>query len=139
MAGCFPERARGLNNICLFYLQLEQLWQLEHEVAVVALEASEVRQHLDTEMVVLADLEAKIKKYNNTLTTDQAKMSSFFVAIRQKQDAISNYKQKINNIVAITGVRRAEQPGGGGVHFRSPVKKHCKTFNSWFKSYNVIL
>lgn len=96
-------------TICLFRLQLEQLWQLEHEVAVVALEASEVRQHLDTQMVVLADLEAEIKKYNNTLTVDQAKMASFFVTIRQKQDAISNYKQKIYNIVAITGVRGAEK------------------------------
>lgn len=95
---------------CLFRLQLEQLWQLEHEVAVVALEASEIRQHLDTQTVVLTDLEAEIKKYNNTLTADQAKMSSFFLTIRQKQDAISNYKQKITNIVAITGVRGAENP-----------------------------
>lgn len=76
----------------------------------MALEASEVRQHLDTQTVVLADLEAEIKKYNNTLTADQAKMSSFFVTIRQKQDAISNYRQKIHNIVAITGVRGAEKP-----------------------------
>lgn len=74
----------------------------------MALEASEVRQHLDTQTVVLADLEAEIKKYNNTLTADQAKMSSFFVMIRQKQDTISNYKQKINNIAAITGVRALE-------------------------------
>lgn len=74
----------------------------------MALEASEVRQHLDTETVVLADLDAEIKKYNNTLTADQAKMSSFFVMIRQKQDTISNYKQKINNIAAITGVRALE-------------------------------
>lgn len=73
----------------------------------MALEASEVRQHLDTQTVVLADLEAEITKYNNTLTADHTKMSSFFVTIRQKQDAISNYKQKINNIVAITGVRGA--------------------------------
>lgn len=94
--------------LCLFRLQLEQFWQLEHEVAVVALEASEVRQHLDTQTVVLDDLEAEIKKYNNTLTADQAKMSSFFVTIRQKQDTISNYKQKINNIAAITGVRALE-------------------------------
>lgn len=74
----------------------------------MALEASEVRQHLDTQTVVLDDLEAEIKKYNNTLTADQAKMSSFFVTIRQKQDTISNYKQKINNIAAITGVRALE-------------------------------
>lgn len=92
--------------LCLSSLQLEQLWQLEHEVAVVALEASEVRQHLDTQTVVLTDLEAEIKKYNNTLTADQAKISSFFLMIRQKQDTISNCKQKINDIAAITGVRK---------------------------------
>lgn len=84
---------------------MEQLWQLEHEIAVVALEASEVRQHLDTQMVSLAALDAEINKYNNQLTADQAKISSFFVLIRQKQDAISNYKKKINDIVALTGVR----------------------------------
>lgn len=75
-------------------------------MAVVALEASEVRQHLDTQTVVLTNLEAEIKKYNNTLTADQAKVSSFFLMIRQKQDTISNYKQKINDIAAITGVRK---------------------------------
>lgn len=112
---------RGL-TICLFRLQLEQLWQLEHEVAVVALEASEVRQHLDTQTVVLADLEAEIKRYNNTLTADQAKMSSFYVTIRQKQDTISNFKQKINNIVAITGVRGAEKPAERDF-IKPPVKK----------------
>lgn len=110
--GMMSEQSWRLTT-CLFPLQLEQFWQLEHEVAVVTLEASEVRQHLDTQTVVLADLEAEIKKYNNTLTADQAKMSSFFVTIRQKQDIISNYKQKINNIVAITGVRGTKEPAEG--------------------------
>ncbi|XP_051240947.1 coiled-coil domain-containing protein 40 [Dicentrarchus labrax] len=83
--------------------KVSQLWQLENCVVVVGLESSKLSQHLDSLAHTQEALDKEIEKYNNLLTSNQAKISSFVMQIRQNQSTISSYTKKISEIAASTG------------------------------------
>lgn len=68
-------------------------------------ESSEVGQHIDSLATTQEALDKEISAYNELLTSNQAKISSFVTVIGQKQATISKYNQKICHITASTGVR----------------------------------
>ncbi|XP_035515431.1 coiled-coil domain-containing protein 40 [Morone saxatilis] len=83
--------------------KVSQLWQLENSVVVVGLESSELSQQLDSLAHTQEALDKEIEKYNNLLTTNQAKISSFVMQTSQNQSTISTYNKKISEIAARTG------------------------------------
>ncbi|XP_068590798.1 coiled-coil domain-containing protein 40 [Cebidichthys violaceus] len=83
--------------------KLSQLWQLENDVVSVGLQSSEVSQHVDGLTLTQEGLDEEIAKYNESLTTNQAKISSFATLIGQKQATISKYNRKIHQIADRTG------------------------------------
>ncbi|KAM7418487.1 hypothetical protein PAMA_015890 [Pampus argenteus] len=83
--------------------KISQLWQLESEVVAVRLESSVVGQHLDSLSLTQQTLDEEIASYNNLLSSNQAKFTSFVTLIGQKQTTITNYNKKIHQVAASTG------------------------------------
>lgn len=91
---------------------MSQLLQLENELAVLDLECSKIGQHLASLALTQEAIDEEIAKYNKSLTSSKAKISSFLTLIDQKQATIASYNRKISKITERTGVRDC----GGGVN-----------------------
>lgn len=72
---------------------------------VVELEITEVSEQLDALTVAQKAMDEEITKFNQSLTSNLAKNSSFIKVIEQKQSSITDINRKIAQIAASTGVR----------------------------------
>lgn len=73
----------------------------------MTLESSEVSQRLDGLAITQEALDEEVANYNKLLASNQAKISSFIILIKQKQSTITNYNRQIYQIAASTGVRES--------------------------------
>ncbi|XP_008315900.1 coiled-coil domain-containing protein 40 isoform X2 [Cynoglossus semilaevis] len=83
--------------------KMSQLWQLENDLLVVELEITEVSEQLDALTVAQKAMDEEIAKFNQSLTSNLAKNSSFIKVIEQKQSSITDINRKIAQIAASTG------------------------------------
>lgn len=74
-------------------------------MVMVVLESCNVGQNLDNLVQTQEALDQEVARYNNLVTSHQAKTTTYNTLIRQKQHTITNNNKKIHQIKLITGVR----------------------------------
>ncbi|XP_069569961.1 coiled-coil domain-containing protein 40 [Brachyistius frenatus] len=80
-----------------------QLQQQENMVLTVSLECQQVSQQVDSLSLTQEALDEEIAHYNKLLTFNQNNISSFATLMEQKQIIITNYCDKIGQIMSKTG------------------------------------